>query len=104
MINSGYLEPITEDMIEELKEGEWIWDNELVNRREHRQTLQGKDIQEPYGFRQIHIISITSLIYYTSTKLMLTDHTRGYYIWEYFEEGRFYRFKKKEGEQANDLE
>lgn len=96
MINSGYLEPITQYMLEELEAGEWIWDNELVIKREHRQNLWPEDIKEPYGFRQIHIIDIPSARYwYFCPKLMLSDYKRGGYNWEYFEEGRYFRFKKE---------
>lgn len=94
MINSGYLEPITEDMVEELKEGEWIWDNKLVTRREHTQTLWPDAVEEPYGFRQIHILS-DLWPRWSSMPFMLSDHDRGGYTWEYFEDGRYYRFKKK---------
>lgn len=101
MINSGYLEPITRDMIEELEAGEWIWDDKLVVKREHRQCLRPEDIEEPYGFRQIHIIDIPNdKFWYYCPKLMLSDR-RGGYEWEYFEAGRYFRFKK-EKEKNND--
>lgn len=97
MINSGYLEPITRDMIEELEAGEWIWDDKLVVKREHRQCLWPEDIKEPYGFRQIHIIdNPNDRFWYYCPKLMLSDRKCGYYKWVYFEAGRFYRFKKGE--------
>lgn len=89
------MEPITRiDITYELKPGEWIWDSKLVRRRAHERSLMHEPVLEPVGFRQIHILNTEDFPRFTSKPFMLSDIDRGGYNWEYFEEGRFYRFKK----------
>ena len=93
---SDYLEPITRENIHLLKEGEWIWDNDTIFRREHRQTLHPKEIADRIGFRQIHILDLKLYPQWSSKPFMLSSIDKGYYEWTYFEEGRFFMFKRKE--------
>lgn len=96
------LEPITYENIHELKPGEWIWDNKITKRDEHRLSLHYENIEEPYGFRMIDILDIDNLVY-GGRPFMLTCVLEGRYSsdrkWVYFETGRFYKFKKKRSEE-----
>lgn len=94
------LEPITIDMVKELQPGEWIWDDKPIMRSVHKLTLSRETVVEPIGFRQIHILS-SDFPGWSNKPFMLTDTERGYYKWEYFERGRYYRFKKKLEVQEN---
>lgn len=106
MINSRglYFELITTENIHELKPGEWIWDNKMVERRPHKCSLFcDKCVQEPAGFRQIHIIDLETIYYgYYSKPFMLSivndennlSHRVGY-TWTILEPNRFYRIVKE---------
>lgn len=87
-----YLEPITIDNLPNLKPGQWIWDNKPVVRGIHKRTLSDETITEPYGFRQIHIVDAEDI---KTSRLVfsLTNTVSGGYKWEYFENGRYYKFK-----------
>lgn len=89
------MEPINMDNMHELKPGEWIWDSECVNRREHRRTLYQETIIEPIGFRQIHILDLDLFPRWSSKPFMLSTIDGDGYIWQYFQIGRFYKFKKE---------
>ncbi len=89
-------EPITRSNLDRLKEGEWIWDNRLTTRPAHGRSLSGEEIEEPIGFRQVHIVKTGDP--YFSKQLMLSDIHRGGYRWEYLDAWRFYKFKEKEKE------
>ena len=85
--------PITYETVCDLKPGEWIWDNKFVHRRAHEKSLNDKMIFEPYGFRQIDILDLEMWPRWSNKPFMLTcsgDATR----WVYFENNRFWRFKK----------
>lgn len=88
------MEPITYENLNELKPGEWIWDTNLIERRPHKRTLGEELIIEPIGFRQIHILDLDDIAF-TRKIFMLTNIDYGItgYKWEYFEVGRFYKFK-----------
>lgn len=96
----NFLEPITHENIYDLEPGEWIWDNKSVTRRVHERCLDDKIITEPIGFRQIDILDLAGFSVINTHPFMLSsiDDIRGLrgYRWEYFEPGRFYRFKKEE--------
>ena len=96
-----FLEPITVDNIYELEPGEWIWDNCLVTRLVHERCLDKKITKEPIGFRQIDILNLKSFGVFNIHPFMLSsiDNIRGS-SWEYFEPGRFYRFKKEESDNV----
>lgn len=90
--------PITYENIYALKPGEWIWDDKLIDRREHKRSLDNVTITEPIGFRQIHILDLKDFGTMWNTKpFMLSDIDRGNgsHEWTYFEEGRFYMFPRK---------
>ena len=94
------LEPITHENIEELSPGEWIWDNKQIEKCPHRRTLSSDStIFEAAGFRQIHILDLDNLNLKRPFMLSLSANGLRYrqFIseWVYFEEGRFYRFKKE---------
>ena len=97
MINTNLFELITEDNISELKEGEWIWDNKPIERREHRLSLDSKTIVEPIGFRLIHVLDVKLYPRWSSKPFMLSsiDGYRQGYEWTYFDSDRFYRIKKE---------
>lgn len=95
------LEPITHENIKELSPGEWIWDNRQIEKWPHRRTLSSDStIFEAAGFRQIHILDLDYLLF-SNKPFMLSLAANGVRYrqliceWEYFEEGRFYRFKKE---------
>lgn len=71
------LEPITEEILSELRPGEWIWDNKRIRK------TPGERIYEPIGFRKIH----------TLDPLMISSIHKGRNIGVHFEEGRFFRFR-----------
>lgn len=86
------MEPITMENIHELQGGDWIWDTHPTNRCEHRRSLSSIVIEEPYGFRQVHVLDLDNVrIHHTKGLLLSADAD---YRWEYFREGRFYKFKK----------
>lgn len=91
------MEPITADNIHELKPGEWIWDNQDIGRREHRRTLNPETVVEKIGFRQIHILDLDLYPRRSSKPFMLSSIEVDGYKWEYFEYGRYYKFKKRGG-------
>lgn len=101
--NPDIFEPITYDTLHELVPGEWIWDNKLTERREHKRSLDNATVTEPIGFRQIDILDLDLYPQYSSKPFMLSgaaysgNHTG--LEWVYFELGRFYKFKK---EKRND--
>ena len=95
------LEPITYENIKELSPGEWIWDNKQIEKCPHRRTLSSDStIFEAAGFRQIHILDLDNLKF-SNKPFMLSLSANGLRYrqfiseWVYFEEGRFYRFKKE---------
>lgn len=94
------LEPITRDNLNELKPGEWIWDDKIVKRRPHEATLGDETIMEPIGFRQITILDLKLYPRWSSTPFRLSDvegldfDARS--AWTYFEEGRFFMIKRKD--------
>lgn len=90
------LEPITRENIHLLKEGDWIWDNNTIIRYEHGLGLHPKKIEERIGFRQIHILDLKLYPQWSSKPFMLSSIDKGIYQWTYFEEGRFFMFKRKE--------
>lgn len=92
-----FLTPITKENLCELQPGEWIWDGYLTARRVHKRSLGDEFINEPIGFRQIDILDLELYPRYSSKPFLLTNlHSdRGYSAsWEYFEEGRFFMFKR----------
>lgn len=95
--NMDLFEPITYENIRELKPGEWIWDSKTISRREHSRTLWPEAIEEPIGFRQIHILDRKDFPRFSSKPFMLSDidSSHGGYTWTYFELGRFYKFRKE---------
>ena len=105
------LEPITYENIKELSPGEWIWDNKQIEKLPHIRTLFEKlphirtlsndsTIFEAAGFRQIHILDLYCLRF-SNKPFMLSLAANGLRYqqfiseWVYFEEGRFYRFKRR---------
>lgn len=97
--NPDLLELITYENIVDLNPGDWIWDSHLVVRHAHERTLEYKTIQEPAGFRQIHIIDLKPYPGFSSKPFMLStvdriNHHDSSYVWVYFEENRFYKFKE----------
>ena len=95
------LEPITYENIKELSPGEWIWDNKQIKKYPHRRTLFSDSTTfEAAGFRQIHILDLDNLKF-SNKPFMLSLSANGLRYrqfiseWVYFEEGRFYRFKKE---------
>ena len=104
-MNIQLFEPITYQNISELIPGEWIWDNKIESKLAHEVSMcQDKFILEPVGFRQVHILRLDDFPMFTSKPFMLSTGlflnkdgsihcSSSPYLWEYFEEGRFYRFK-----------
>ena len=95
------LESITYENIKELSPCEWIWDNKQIEKCPHRRTLSSDStIFEAAGFRQIHILDLDNLKF-SNKPFMLSLSANGLRYrqfiseWVYFEEGRFYRFKKE---------
>lgn len=102
MIRPDSLELITEYNIQDLEPGDWIWDDKLALRVEHKRSLNRHQIMEPSGFRQIHILDIDwsyGLRYSKPWMLSTFDDWRGGYAWEIYDYNRFYKFKK---ENVND--
>ena len=91
---NNIMEPIiTHNDLEGLKEGDWIWDNELVERREHGYIFKPEIIREAAGFRQIHILDSN----FDTIKPFMLSTIDGYICsakWEYFTPYRFWKFKK----------
>lgn len=98
MLNLNILEPITLDNLSELKEGDWIWDNKPIERRNHGKTFSTTRISEPIGFRQIDILDIEMFTKCGSKLFLLSRIDSDIYnpAWVYFESGRFYKFKNLE--------
>ena len=98
-MNMNLLELITTENIHELQPGEWIWDSKLIERREHARSLNHKTITEPIGFRQIDILDLKVFQRFSWTPFMLTNIDSSYphrpHSWVYWENNRFYRFKKE---------
>lgn len=94
------LEPITNENIHELPPGEWIWDDNLIERRIHKLSLGGETVIEPIGFRQINILDLNPYPRWNSKPFELSDvEGLGFDArsgWTYFEEGRFYRLERKD--------
>ena len=90
------VEPVTISNINSLKPGEWIWDNQTITRRAHERTLGDKKIEEPIGFRHIHILNLKDFPKYSNKPFMLStiDDSLWRFEWVTFKEGRFYKFKK----------
>lgn len=96
MINLDILEPITYENIQDLKTGDWIWDNKLKERLAHKRTLTNEKITEPIGFRIIDILDLESMRH--GSKCFMLSNIDVYHTnrtWEYFEVDRFYKFKKE---------
>lgn len=97
MIDMSLFETITRENVFELEPGEWIWDNSIITRHAHERYLDERYIHEPVGFRQIDILNLDLFPTWSSKPFMLSTIDRyGEREWVYFEEGRFYRFKRKE--------
>ena len=98
-MNMNLLELITTDNIHELQPGEWIWDNKLIERTEHAASIDPKPIVEPIGFRQIDILDLKDFHRFSWTPFMLTNIDSSYphrpHSWVYWENNRFYRFRKE---------
>ena len=96
MIKFDDLELITFENLHELKPGEWIWDSKIITRRAHKRSIYVESVQEPTGFRQIHILDIDSIP--TSKPFMLSSIDNIGFgngdEWVCFEINRFYKFKK----------
>lgn len=92
------LEPITFENIRELRPGEWIWDNQSILRGIHAKSLARGLISEPIGFRQIDILDLDLFPQWSSKPFRLTtiDSRNRDPEWVFFEEGRFYRFRRKD--------
>lgn len=90
-----FLTPITRENLCELQPGEWIWDNKQIERRAHKRSLGDEFITEPIGFRQIDILDLDFI---SGKPFMLSNSYSGHYgcdrSWTYFEEGRFFMFKR----------
>ena len=98
-MNLSLFEPITASNLKDLKPGDWIWDNKNVSRRKHQRSLNPNErIQEPIGFRLVHILDLEDYPQYSSKPFMLTNIDDGItgYSWVCFEEERFYKLKEKE--------
>lgn len=98
------MEPITKDNIDDLRPGEWIWDNKRVRRATHYHQMNDfasdgaksvcKDIYEPFGFRQIHILdTLGGIVTGTPVFKLSTNSSDRAYVWARFEENRYYKFK-----------
>lgn len=94
----NFLVPITHENLYSLRPGEWIWDNQIIQRRIHKRDLDGTMIDEPAGFRQIDILDLDFFPRWSSTPFMLSEIDSGRSSWVYFEEGRFYMFKRDKEE------
>ena len=94
------LEPITNENLKDLNSGDWIWDNKMISRRKHQRSLNCEYIQEPMGFRIIHILDLEDYPRWSSKPFCLSDidSAFGAYSWTYFEEGRFYKLKEIKNE------
>lgn len=93
------LEPITFENVRELRPGEWIWDNRSTLREIHAKSLLVRGlISEPIGFRQIDILDLKLFPQWSSKPFRLTtvDKCDQKTEWVIFEEGRFYRFRRKD--------
>lgn len=88
------LEPITCENILELTPGEWIWDDKSTIREAHKASIYSESVVEPVGFRQVHILTAEYFSRYGIKPFMLSSIDTAA-EWLYFEEGRFYRFKRK---------
>lgn len=91
-------EPITSENVNELKPGEWIWDNKETIRKDHVNDYVRDNILEPIGFRQIDILEKSDIYpQYSDMPFTLSVFDGGStgYRWVPFEENRFYRFKKE---------
>ena len=86
--------PITRDNIYQLEPGEWIWDSATISRRVHKQTLSDERVTEPIGFRQVDILDLKLWPRWSSTPFTLSNTDTGRSFWTYFEEGRFFMFKR----------
>ena len=93
------LVPITQYNIYSLKPGNWIWDDKLVERREHKRSLWPETTTEPIGFRQIHILDLKDFgTIFNNQPFMLSDidgRNPGP-RWVHFEEDRFYMLRRKD--------
>ena len=107
------LEPITYENIKELSPGEWIWDNKQIEKEPHRRVLSSDStVFEAAGFRQIHILDLDCLRFSSKPFMLSLAANEVRYrqlgcAWEYFEEGRFYRFKNLRGHlqlKTNDID
>lgn len=101
-IDLSLFEPITYDNIHLLQPGDWIWDNKDIVRWEHKRTLkiEKPNITEPIGFRQIDVLDLKDFgTLWNNKPFMLTDIDNRFSNdprnWVYFEEDRFYMFKRK---------
>lgn len=90
------LEPITRENFRETRLEEWIWDNKYVYWSDSSYVHR----EQPNGFRKVlEISSWYHLDFPDSPWRLSSTHVCGGVL-EYFEEGRFYRFKRK-GETEN---
>lgn len=99
-MDMSLFELITRENIYTLKPGEWIWDSKTIERPEHARSLNKKTVVEPIGFRQIDILDLKDFgTIFNNQPFMLTDldhkFSRDPRSWVYWEDGRFYRFKKE---------
>lgn len=97
-----FMEPITEENIGELKPGDWIWDNRIIIRKEHKRSMGNYEtIIEPVGFRQIDILDTDGLGRWTWMPFMLStiDYDTTRREWVYFSEGRFFRFRREKEDE-----
>ena len=97
--NMELFELITSENIHELQPGEWIWDIKEEARRAHKKSIYHESVVEPIGFRQVDILDLELWPRWSSKPFMLSSidnigFGRGS-NWVYFEENRFYRFKKE---------
>lgn len=98
-------EEITPENVMDLKPGEWIWDNELIKRDEHRVCLNAKQIDEPIGFRLIRILNLKDAGGYYTKPFFLSSIDHGTSdFWTCLEPKRFYKFKKEnsKNDSSND--
>lgn len=94
-IDMNLFEVITEDKLSKLSPGDWIWDNKIVLNNKHERSLSTELINEPIGFRQIHILDLKDYPSFSSKPFMLSDCSRNIgHEWVHFEPNRFYMFKK----------
>lgn len=93
------MEPITKDNIDDLRPGEWIWDNKRVKRPTHYLAMYPNTdgakfgTYEPIGFRQIHILDVPAIATTRQIFKLSTNSAERAYTWEQFEENRFYKLK-----------